>query len=518
MELEKVSVRLHPMRLICRLHKQNNFSMSERPEYINGLPNICGSEVMIAETLSAFRGKSVFLHESGTDFGNARGCCAIALHMHQPLIPAGGPGRGSDMRHEPLVGNLQFMQESPYEEDRHNADIFRRCYKRMGEFVPQLVEEGKNPRVMLDYTGTLLHGLCRMGAYDVIDSLRTITCNPRYQRCVEWLGTTWGHAVAPSTPHRDYRLHIRAWQHHFSAIFGLETLSRVRGFVPSELALPNHPDAAYEFVKSVRDCGFLWMIVQEHSVERPRDGWGTEWLHIPNRLVCRNSGGEQTSIICLIKTRGSDTKLIGQMQPYDEAYSQSRWDYAGRKILPMVTQISDGENGHVMMNEFPFKYFQVAREASWTDVPMVNATEYLEYLFASGWKEEDFPIVQPIRQKRIWDRYKPGEGAEKLNQVIDELAQEDPYFHTEGGSWTNNISWLYGYDNVDEPMLGASALFDEKAVNGGVPSWEHRYRNALFHLLAAQSSCFRYWGQGRWADYGVEICRRAIEILMHDFA
>ena len=100
----------------------------------------------------------------------------------------------------------------------------------------------------------------------------------------------------------------------------------------------------------------------------------------------------------------------------------ARWDYAGRKILPMVTQIADGENGHVMMNEFPFKYFQVVREASWTDVPLVNATEYLEYLFASGWKEEDFPVVQPIGQKRIWDRCKPGEGAEKLNQVIDGVA------------------------------------------------------------------------------------------------
>ena len=67
-------------------------------------------------------------------------------------------------------------------------------------------------------------------------------------------------------------------------------------------------------------------------------------------------------------------------------------------------------------------------------------------------------------------------------------------------------------------MQQASAMFHEKVVKGLVPTWEHRYRNALFHLLAAQSSCFRYWGQGRWADYGVEICRRAIEILTHDFA
>ena len=45
----------------------------------------------------------------------------------------------------------------------------------------------------------------------------------------------------------------------------------------------------------------------------------------------------------------------------------------------------------------------------------------------------------------------------------------------------------------------------------------HAYRNALFHLLASQTSCFRYWGQGTWTDYGREICRRGEAILAHDF-
>ena len=38
-----------------------------------------------------------------------------------------------------------------------------------------------------------------------------------------------------------------------------------------------------------------------------------------------------------------------------------------------------------------------------------------------------------------------------------------------------------------------------------------------FHLLTAETSCFRYWGQGAWTDYGQEICRRGSEILAHDF-
>ena len=78
----------------------------------------------------------------------------------------------------------------------------------------------------------------------------------------------WGHAVAPSTPVQDYRLHVEAWQHHFAAMFGLEALERVRGFSPSEMALPNHPDVAYEFVKTLNECGYHWVLVQEHSVEQ----------------------------------------------------------------------------------------------------------------------------------------------------------------------------------------------------------------------------------------------------------
>ena len=58
-----------------------------------------------------------------------------------------------------MIGNLQYMFEHQDIGDNHNAGVFHWCYKRMGEFVPQLVHEGKEPRVMLEYSGTLLHGL-----------------------------------------------------------------------------------------------------------------------------------------------------------------------------------------------------------------------------------------------------------------------------------------------------------------------------------------------------------------------
>ena len=105
---------------------------------------------------------------------------------------------------------------------------------------------------------------------------------------------------------------------------------------------------------------------------------------------------------------------------------------------------------------------------------------------------------------------------DRLAAVVDEVAREDDRFHMEGGSWTGDVSWVRGYEDVLSPMLRASALFQEMALDRGVPTSDPAYRNALFHLLSAETSCYRYWGAGRWTDYGAEIARRAIDILTHD--
>ncbi len=487
--------------------------MSELPETIDGVPNISGAEDLIERALAERAGEPVFLPESRIDFAHIRSGFASALHMHQPLIPAGG----DDLHTAALISNLQYMMEHPDIGDNHNASVFNWCYKRMGEFIPALVGEGKEPRVMLEYSGTLLHGLRKMGLDETIDSLKTITCNPAYRRCVEWLGAPWGHAVAPSTPAQDYRLHVRAWQHHFAAIFGTEALARVRGFSPSEMALPNHPDIAYEFVRTLKECGYQWVLVQEHTVEHPEDGRNPRQPHLPHRLVCTNSKGERVSITAIVKTQGSDTKLVAQMQPAYEARSLSRQSLGGREVPALVTQIADGENGGVMMNEFPPKFMEVMAESTGSDCPAMNVTEYLEHLGAQGIGEDDFPVLQPLFQNKIWERMQPGDGPDRLAQVIEALGREDHRFHMEGGSWTSNLSWVRGYEHVLKPMEEASAHFYERVIKPGVPSDDPRYRNALFHLLASQTSCYRYWGEGQWTDYGREICRRVDDILNYDF-
>lgn len=475
---------------------------SSPPEPSQGLPSICGDEVALA----AARTQPDIASRSTAHLTSVRAGFACALHMHQPLIPASG----GDLRSARIVSNLQHMLESGSDGDRYNAGVFRECYRRMGDLIPMLVREGKRPRIMLEYSGTLLHGLRAMGCDDVFAALTPLAQDPDYISCVEWLGAPWGHAVAPSTPVQDFRAHVQAHLHHFAAVFGSAAAARVRGFSPSEMALPNHPDVAYAFVKTLRDFGFRYVLVQEHTVERREDGGPLADKHVPHRLLARNSDGESASIIAIVKTQGSDTKLVAQMQPYYEARTLAPANISGRQFPRLVTQIADGENGGVMMNEFPSKFVEVMREASGSETPPMNASEYLDDVESRGISEHDLPSIQPIFQHRLWQRYQPGSGPDRLAQAIADLRREDHRFHVDGGSWTNNISWIRGYDNVLAPMERASAVFAEKVA--ALPSSDARYRAALFHLLCAETSCYRYWGQGIWTDYGRELAERTIAI------
>jgi hypothetical protein len=314
----------------------------------------------------------------------------------------------------------------------------------------------------------------------------------------------------------DLVLHVRAWQHHFAAIFGWEALERVRGFSPPEMNLPNHPDVCFEYLKALRDCGYQWLAVQEHTVEE-LDGQGLRERYLPRRLVARNSCGDEVSLTALVKTQGSDTKLIGQMQPFYEAKGLQPRELAGRRLPPLALQISDGENGGVMMNEFPAAYKRVWPEIGTQGVVGLNGTEYLELLGAAGLSAGDFAPIQPLHQNAIWKRVGSKPSPDAVAKAIEEARRSDHRFNMEGGSWTNNLSWVRGYERVLDPMNQLSALFHQKLDGRTVDHRGHAYRNALYHNLVAQTSCYRYWGAGLWTEYAREICRRGTDILQHDF-
>ena len=478
-----------------------------------GYPTYVGRKVRSLPLLTTLTPS--FLVDTPLRLENITAGFACALHMHQPTIPAGPNGTP--------ISNLQHMFENPNEGDNHNASVFGWCYRRMGEWIPQLVSQGDNPRIMLDYSGNLFWAFRQMGREDIINDLKRL-CEPEYQPYVEWMGTMWSHAVVPSTPIPDIKLHIQAWQHHFAAMFGEEALRRVKGFSPPEMHLPNHPDTLYEYIKALKECGYRWLLVQEHSVER-LDGSSLHHddKYIPNRLVARNSHGETISITALIKTQGSDTKLVAQMQPYHEAKSRGRQQIGEVSVPCCVSQIADGENGGVMMNEYGrdfVPFWQGIRDngLGTEGVVGLNGTEYIELIEAAGVNPDNYPICQAISQHKIWQRVSPDTATpEAVEAAIKELSETDHQFHMDGASWTDDLSWVKGYENVLEPMNQLSAKFHAKydpLVQADASVTQRAdYQEALLYLLLVETSCFRYWGQGTWTDYAQELYRRGEALL-----
>ncbi|MBL6801941.1 MAG: glycosyl hydrolase family 57 [Synechococcus sp. BS307-5m-G38] len=478
------------------------------------IPPIAGREIELQQLMQ--RQTPVWLPRTNLRLDQIRSGFACALHMHQPTIPAGAEGG--------LISHLQYMFEHQGEGDNHNAEPFAQCYRRLADLIPQLLEEGCNPRIMLDYSGNLLWGVGQMGREDITGALRYLACDPVMQIHVEWLGTFWSHAVAPSTPIPDLKLQITAWQHQFAAMFGTEALQRVKGFSPPEMHLPNHPDTLYEFIHALKECGYRWLLVQEHSVETLNgSSLNQEQKHLPHRLRARNSSGDTISITALIKTQGSDTKLVGQMQPCYEALGLERQHLNGVEIPPVVSQIADGENGGVMMNEFPPAFLQANRRIrdDGNGTAAINGTEYLELLESNGISSAAFPEIQAVQQHRLWQSLGDRPTPAGVDAAIATLKTTGDGFSMEGASWTSNLSWVAGYDNVLEPMNDLSARFhrrfDDMVAADPSATSQRPYQEALLHLLLLETSCFRYWGQGTWTDYARELFRRG-EALLQDVA
>jgi hypothetical protein len=232
--------------------------------------------------------------------------------------------------------------------------------------------------------------------------------------------------------------------------------------------------------------------------------------------VARSSSGELASISALIKTQGSDTKLVGQMQPCYEALGLTPLPLGARTVPPLVSQIADGENGGVMMNEFPPAFRQAHRRLAGpggaAGTVAMNGTEYLEMLDAAGVQAADFPPIQAVHQHRLWREVGEAPTPAATEAAIARLQAADPGFSMAGASWTNDLSWVEGYANVLEPMNRLSAefhrRFDPLVARDPAVTRTPAYQEALLHLLLLETSCFRYWGQGTWTGYAREIHRR----------
>ncbi|MCX7806373.1 MAG: glycosyl hydrolase family 57, partial [Planctomycetota bacterium] len=170
-----------------------------------------------------------------------------------------------------------------------------------------------------------------------------------------------------------------------------------------------------------------------------------------------------------------------------------------------------------MMHEFPDGFRSAFRQAGDTGAVGMTGTEYLELLASRGISDEDFEPIRAIHHHKIFSHpaFESGRPLSQadLDRVLSDIRAKDPLFHVEGSSWTSNLSWVRGYQNVLDPIRRLSEAFHAKYSSGKVDQKSYAYRRNLLYLLLSQTSCFRYWGQGRWTDYARELCRRGMEGL-----
>ncbi len=214
---------------------------------------------------------------------------------------------------------------------------------------------------MLEYSGRCSMGCGKWACTMSSMSCRHITCDRRYRHAVEWLGAPWGHAVAPSTPVAGLPLHVARLAAPFRGAFsGWRPWRGCAGFSPSEMALPNHPDVAYEFVQDparMRLCRGCWCRSTPSSC--PTTDRAREQKHLPHRLVCRNSARRLRATSSPSSRRKAATpSWSARCSPTTRRRACRAVELGGNSVPPLVTQIADGENGGVMMNEFPPQVFR----------------------------------------------------------------------------------------------------------------------------------------------------------------
>jgi len=305
---------------------------SDYSRIVEGLANICGSR---PGQRGNGRGSPALSGRGQSTSVGPRAPFAVALHMHQPLIP------GSDDLQSAPVSAISKAHDEPSEH--------RRQPQRIGLSISATSEWAVSSPTSFarqtapgdaDYSGCLLHGCGRWDCTTCSDDLRAVTRDPaaRLHR-VARLGLGGIRSRLP----RRYRITATMsvpGNTTFAAIFGFEALGRVRGFSPARDG-PAQPSGRLLRVREdPPGMRYRWVPRAGHTVERPEDGGPVRGasLHSAGGQEFAQPDGEH-------HRHRQDPGNRHQSWP-DAAYLRSerpfRTSLAGRSVS-LVTQIDDAE-------------------------------------------------------------------------------------------------------------------------------------------------------------------------------
>ena len=219
------------------------------------LPPITGATAEITATLPLVAGVAP---------AGLRAAFGVALHMHQPTVLGDGDPttRAADLEpaaHARAPGGGRQPQ-------RAGVPALLRAHRRSGRRAGRARAAAPGDARLL---GQPPLGAGRRWARRTCSRRSGARPSPPSRRRSSGSAPCGRTPWSPSTPVPDLELHMLAWRHHFAALFGLPALARVRGFSAPEMDLPIHPDVCFAYVRALRECGYRWLMVQEHTVENP---------------------------------------------------------------------------------------------------------------------------------------------------------------------------------------------------------------------------------------------------------
>ncbi len=422
------------------------------------------------------------------------------LHMHQPLIWFIYPKKILNKKtwhDESLVGNLEKMLY----EGNYDARKMAMAYANPAKFIKKLTEQGHDPKIMLDFSGTLLESLERLCSSDGFNNMRVhvdMTGSEetlgniigqyrevliKYPDSIEFTGTGYYHPYFPAIPKADWAAQIDRWRVKFKNLFGDKALSGVKGFWLPEMGIPGNEDDLFYLIKTLKNAGYRWLILPavENPGACPLELKGGEWnrfkLFNEPHVLSATSGGKTESIVAVVREPGIDHQSgCGAGGVYDKAVwiIRERASLKAKLIPALLVPTSDGENGNVMMNQFFFDSFTPFFE-KFNDqkVDSLCVSQYIETLLKKHLGKVD------------WDK------ADKVFSPI--------FIKKKGGSWIGgHQQWLEGDRrlNIKRKLDKLSQRLHKLKPNA------EGYKEAEEAVLNAQTSCYVYWGSDFWFDQG----------------
>jgi len=404
------------------------------------------------------------------------------LHMHQPMVWFEGK----------LMGNLEKMLK----EGMYDAKKMARAYTNPAIYVKKLAKY--NPKVMLDFSGSLLESLEKLSLDGTLDS-ETVFMDregvedkignflrlykeafDEYPNNIEWAGTGYHHPYFPATPKADWGAQIQLWRDRFKELFGADALKRVKGFWLPEMGIPGEPDLYY-LIEEIKKHGYKWLIlpaVNNLSLVpiMPRKGEMTRFqvINEPHVLVAKNEKGEETRIIAIVREPDIDQQAGCGAQGIRDKMMWVSKEYKPKSVsAPLLVPTGDGENGNVMMNEFfPSTFDAFFREFRSKEYESMLVSEYLERELKERKEEYETASFSEVEIKK------------------------------EGGSWMGgHQQWLQG----DRRLKVVKELHElSEKVHLAKNKDSDKYKRAYSALLTSETSCYVYWGSDYWFDQAEE--------------